>query len=141
MTASKLTLEVRQYHLDQNVLDNTKQQFDNHQLKLTETRRKEELEYLIKCYYANVAIKQNQTYNVKEWRNMADIKAFLQPLKDKNVNAKWPSTQSQMEHLFVQWSGRRWKQLVLEKCVLDAFGEWLCEEEIKRRNKGGKRKN
>ena len=45
LTASKLTLEVRQYHLDKNVYNNTKQQYDNGQLKKTETRRKEELEY------------------------------------------------------------------------------------------------
>ena len=67
---------------------------------------------------------------------LANIKAFLQPLKDKNVDGKWPTSQSQMEQLYIQWSGRRRHQLVLEKCVLDAFDEWLCEKEMKHNDKG-----
>ena len=94
---------------------------------------------LIKCFHANNAIIRNPSNNPKEWRSMADVKAFLQPLKIKDVDPKWPSSQNEMDNLFIQWSGRRRKQLVLEKCVLDAFKEWLCEEETKRRNKGGTR--
>ena len=139
ITATKLTLEVRQYHLDKNVCQHTRKQYDDQQAKLGELRRKEEFEYLVKCYNAKIAISRNNTSNVKEWRSMADIKTYLQPLKIKDKDPKWPSNRSGFEQLFVQWSGRRWRQLVLEKCVLDAFAEWLCEEEIKRRNKGDTR--
>ena len=91
-----------------------------------------------KCHNADAARRRNPLDNVREWTNTANIKAFLQPLKDKNADIKWLTTQSQMEQLYIQWSGRRRYQLVLEKCVLDAFGEWLCEEGKKHNDKGGK---
>ena len=70
----------------------------------TEKRRKDELEYMIKCVKADAAVHRNKgNKNVTEWNNYNDIKAYLQPLKVEGMDNKWPTSREGINELFIQW--------------------------------------
>ena len=76
-----MTIDARHYHLDHNILDHGKNRKHVKDQKEHESQCKRELDYMKKCYKADLAIAQNPTVAVKHWRNYDDIKAYLQPLK------------------------------------------------------------
>ena len=131
MTSTKLTIEGRHYHMDKAVYDHAKSRRDDEDIVDSKKRRKEEFEYMVMCYNADRARERNMSDNPKEWRNYNDIKSYLSPLKVKYVDLAWPSKREGIDILFLQWSQRRRKQLVMERCVLEKFSNWVRDDTTK----------
>ena len=131
LTSTKLTIDGRHYHMDKYVYQHAKNRQDEDEVKKQVKRRKFELEYAILCYKADRARECNPSDNVKDWRKAADIKDYLGPLKVKNVDPAWPTQRPQFEILYSQWSNRRRIQLVMERCVMNKFNEWVRSKNSK----------
>lgn len=131
MTSTKLTIDARHYHMDKAVYNHAKSRRDDEDIIDATKRRKEEFEYMVMCYKADKARARNKSNNPKEWRNYNDIKSYLAPFKVKHVDPAWPSKRDEIENLFLQWSERRRKQLVMERCVLERFSNWVREDKTK----------
>ena len=131
MTATKLTIDGRHYHMDRTVYQRAKMRRDDDDDKLIEARRKEDYEYAIACYKADRARERNPSNGVKSWRRSNDIKDFLSPLKVKGKDPAWPGNRAEMEILFLQWSNRRRYQLVMEQCVMEKVNNWVRNQQTK----------
>ena len=131
MTSTKLTIDGRHYHIDKYVYKHVLNRRNVDDEKKVAIRKKEGFEYAKLCYKADKALNRNPFDNVKEWRSISDIKAYLGPLKIKDKDPAWSSNRPQFEILFMQWTDRRRNQLVMEEDVMNKFSEWVREDETK----------
>ena len=123
ITLTSMTIDARHYHLDGHILEHGYEKKEYESNKKVEARRKKELEYVIKCYRADLAKARNPSPNAKEWRSFDDIKAYLQPLK-KEKEENWPTNRTTMEGFYVQCFGRGRINLVLEEEVMNEWEQW-----------------
>ena len=73
LTSGKLMFDVRQSHLDYNVLTSMKKNFIAARDAEESKRRRAELNYLKLCYNADKAIGKHGNKDVATWNNKADI--------------------------------------------------------------------
>ena len=138
LTAGRLTIEGRHYHLDKNVLEFVQRRELQLQTDQLEKRRKEDLNYLKLCYKADEAIMNQKSCNVLKWTNKEDIVAFICPLKVKGDKAM-PTARKEIELQYLQWRNRQRLCVVPDVIVFCRFGEWKTEyENRKKRGNGSK---
>ena len=128
MTAGRLTIEGRHYHLDQNVLDHVRRRQAQQDAEDGQKRRKEELHYLKLCYKADQALaRQGGSLDVKKWSNLSDIATYIKPLKEPG-DSTMPKKRNKLEQRFNSWLCRSRRQIVSDNNVSNDFREW-CEQQ------------
>ena len=142
LTSAKLTIKAREYELSKTVYEHVRDVIGDKAIDRGEQRRKEELEYTIKCFKADRAKERNPTSDVRKWKSTDDIKDYLQPLKKKVGDKAWPTNRAEMELLYLQISGRTRLQLALEESVMNEFVAWKEKSEKRKtkRKKGNDKK-
>ena len=140
MTSTKMTIEAREYHLNQTIYEYVKNRLEEKDRKLGQLRMKEELDYVIKCYKADKAKLRNPTDDVSKWTNRSDIKLYLDPLKRKIGDDAWPKSRNEMESLYMKLINRSRYQYVLDESVMIEFIEWVRAEENGEHKKKRKKK-
>ena len=143
MTAGKLVLDAGSFYLDENVL----QQAERRQLKIikkeNEAMKRDDLKYMIDCYKADVALARNNTMDVRKWKSVSDIIAYLRPLRVK-TDTGMPTKRNDAECRFYQWNNRHRVQIVHQRHTYEAFETWLSNENSKKNGKtvkGGNKKS
>ena len=135
LTAGKMTLDVRKYHLDFNIRDHVKHVKNIQKHEELAKKRKEELTYMINCHKADKAIeKYGVDSNIVKWRNMNDITAYLKPLKTRD-DSKMPTNRAAIEKRCLLWRYRHRMELSTDETVLESFNKWLEEEDAKKQGK------
>ena len=129
MTSTKMTIEAREYHLNQSIYEYVKNRIEEKDRKLGIQRMKDELDYAIKCYKADRAKSRNPTMDVSQWNSRSDIKSYLDPLKHKIGDEAWPKSRKDMESLYMKLNNRGRHQYVLDETVTRDFEEWVRAEE------------
>ena len=124
-TSTGMTIEACHYHFDQLVLDHVQGLETKKKDKKIEKRQKNELEYMIKCYKADIAKARNNASDPKKWRSKDDIKAFLQPLKLDSETWLEIKYRNQLEDLYSRWFQRERNNLVLDESVTMKWIAWL----------------
>ena len=133
MTAGKLVLEGGSFILDSSVYDHGERKRMLQREAEADDRRKKDLEYMKSCYFADMALNRMKTLDVKKWRNMHLIKAYLRPLRIDG-DAAMPGKRDALELRFLQWSGRGRFHLVPDEDTKQNFLRW------KRAYEGGEKK-
>ena len=83
MTAGKLVLEGRSFHLNEHVLEQAQRRQDEKLQKINEKKKKADLIYLELCDKADKAYARNSNCDdVSKWKNSKDILAVIRPLKN-----------------------------------------------------------
>ena len=139
MTATKLTIDAHHYHLNETVRDHARNKAEEKGDIAITKKRKEEVEYAIKCYKAHCAKLRNPNVDVKTWRSYSDIKTYLDPLKDQQNDGPWPKSRGDIEVLYSQWHGRQRCQLVLNKEQMKQFEDILEAKKIMKAAKAKKK--
>ena len=143
MTAGKLVLDAGSFYLDKNVLLQAKRR----QLKIIEKEneaiKRDDLKYMIDCYKADMALARNDTMDIRKWKSVSDIIAYLQTLRGKN-NPGVPTKRIDAECRFYQWNSGCRVQIVHQRHTYEAFETWLSNENSKKNGKtvkGGNKKS
>ena len=106
LTAGKMTLDVRKYHLDFNIRDHVIHILDGKKDEEDKKQRKLDLTYMINCHKADQAIEKNGVgSNILEWRNKNGINAYLKPFKTKD-DSKMPINRAGLENRYLMWRYR-----------------------------------
>ena len=128
MISTKMTIEAREYQLNQSIYEYVRDRLNEKDHQLGIQRKKEELEYVIKCYKADITRQRNPSSNIKDWSNSTDIKTYLDPLKKKYGDEAWPKSRAGMERLFNILIDRGRYHYVLDEDVMVKFDEWVRAE-------------
>ena len=106
MTAGKLVLDGRCFHLNGHVLEQAEQRHNQKQQELKEKQKKADFIYLELCAKADDAIRRNSHCSeVSKWKRSRDILAFIRPLKTIDDNAL-PTRRSEIINRYNQWKHR-----------------------------------
>ena len=145
MTSTKMTIEACEYHLNTSILEYVKNRLRQKDARKHIQRKKEDVNYAIKCYRADKVKKSNPWDDIKSWNITNEIKAYLDPLKYDATDEAWPKNQKEMELLYMQLIGKSRLHFVMDEDVSKQFDEWVIAEESgkhsKKREKGKNRGN
>ena len=106
MTAGKLVLEGRSFHLGKTVLEHA--EYRNNQLKdqIKEKQQKADFAYLELCRKADEAIERNKLVSdPSQWKNSKDILTLLKPLKI-NGDIQLPTRKIDIIKCYESWKFR-----------------------------------
>ena len=139
ITAAKMTLDIRQYILDDNIYDHVvridNQTKENIKLK----RQRMELGYMKLCHKADEAFRKNDgVTDLTKWKSKADIQAYLKPLKEKD-DSKMPNDRDELNARYYLCRQRNRRALTNDTEVISMFDKWLSDENDKK-NRGRKDK-
>ena len=81
LTAARLTIGGRYYHMDDTVLDKALDRKSDNDEKELGKKRKEDLEYAINCFKADIVLQRNPENDIRKWACYGNIKSYLKPLK------------------------------------------------------------
>ena len=123
LTAGKLVLDGRSYHLDQNVLDQVKRKQEEIILLVNQKRQKQDLEYLQMCFIADNVLKKYNGIEVNFWRKKEEIVAVLKPLKVFG-DPPLPTNRKDAEERYREWSNRNRRSVDSDISVDQKFEEW-----------------
>ena len=139
MTAGRMVLELRQYGLKGNILDQMREIDKKNKDEDIEKERRAELAYMKLCYRADKAIEKNGNEDVLKWRSKADMLAYLKPLK-RTDEPTLPSERGEIEAIFCLWKSRERKTISKDENVLKEYEFWKTEESNKKRGRQSKNK-
>ena len=123
LTAGKLVLEGRSHHLDQTVLEHVQRKRKEAEEELYKKGRKDDLDYMKLCYYADKIIAKYGDADVKLWKNKNDIVTYLKPLK-RSGDSAMPLSRAGVEERFNAWKDRKRKLIKNEGDLKDLFDLW-----------------
>lgn len=96
MTAGKLVVECRSFHLNKNVLT----QAENRQIKQREKeagqRCKDKFKYMIDCHKAGITLSRNNNSDPSTWKTSGDLLPYLRLLK-RNDDSVMPTKRAHLE--------------------------------------------
>ena len=128
MTAGKLVLDGRSYHLDMNVLKHVRSRRIEVQLEAVEKRRKADLEYLQQCYKATKVLEKYGNLDVRKWKRKEDIVTLLKPLK-RTGDTAMPIKRADIERRYEDWKFRSRRTVEEDVVVMNLFENWKLDEE------------
>ena len=103
MTAGKLVLEARCFHLNQHVLEQAEERNNEKEQQMKEKQRKTDFQYLELCAKADEAIARNRHFDdVSKWKRSKDILAVIRPLKRSN-DVPLPTRRSEIIKCYNAW--------------------------------------
>ena len=133
MTAVKLVLEGGLFILDDAVYEQGERKKKEAIEAAAADRRKKDLELMIQSYHADKTIERMKTMDIKKWRSITLIKAYLRPLR-QDGDPPMPTKRDEIEARFYAMSSRKRFHLIPEEDVMQKFQHW------KRAHKGGHKK-
>ena len=137
ITSGKLTLDVRQSHLDINVMNSVKRNAIATKNAETAKRHRIEFNYLKLCFNADQVIAKNGNTDVLTWKSKAQIQAYLKPLRNTK-DSKMPEDRDALIKRYNSWKYRGRKDLTQDEDVLAMFENWKRIELEKTRGKQSK---
>ena len=139
ITSGKLMLDVRQSHLDINVMSSVKKNFISIRNAKESKRCQVELNYLKLYHNGDKVVEKHGNRDVSNWNSKADIQTYLKPLRNTK-DSKMPDDKDELIQRFNLWKNRSRKDITTDQAVLDDFDIWRNLEEEKLRGKQSKQK-
>ena len=130
MTAGKLVLEGRSFHLNQDVLDQAEMRHAQKEESKREKQRKNDLNYLDICSKADDAYLRNSNCpDPTKWKNSKDILAIIRPLKEDG-DKPLPTRRKHIIQRYKEWSHHSRREI----------GTSIIEEFSRKREKENRKK-
>ena len=123
MTAGKLVLDGGSFILDSSVYEQGERKKKLLWEAEARDRKKKDLEFMKTCYHADKIVARIGTMDVKKWRNMHLIKAYLRSLRVDGDPAL-PGKREALELRFLQWHDRTRFHLVPDEDTRQNFRRW-----------------
>ena len=129
LTAGKLVLEGRCYHLDLTVLEHVEKRRAEKVQEINEKKQKEELEYLKLCYHADCILQRyGGNTDVSKWKRKDDIITYLKPLK-RSGDPGMTLNRAEAEQRFEEWKDRERRSTEADDDVMALFDSWKKDYE------------
>ena len=131
LTAGRLVLDGRSYHLDHSVLDHVERRRAEQLQESVEKNKKEQLEYMKMCYHGDRILDvYGGNMDVKKWKKKEDIITYLKPLK-RSGDPGLTMNRATAEERFQEWKDHERRSIDADDEVVQLFESWKRDYEHK----------
>ena len=128
LTAGKLVLDGRSYHLDRTVLEQVERRHKAIEKTQKDKKNKEILDFMITCYKADKLVQKYKDMDIVDWKRKDEILTFLKPLRVEG-DEPFPKTRKEVERRFNEWKDRPRRLVELNDIVKKKFDDWKIQHE------------